>query len=155
YLGRLDHQVKIRGFRIELGEVESRLEQHPAVRQAIVIARADVPEDTRLVAYCMAQQEPVPTVSALRSFLQAQLPDYMIPAAFVWLEVMPRTPSGKVDRRALPVPDRARPDLAEEFAAPHTPWEMLLAAIWQEVLMVDQIGVYDNFFDLGGHSLLS
>jgi acyl carrier protein len=154
-LGRIDYQVQIRGFRVELGEIESMLEQHPAIRQAIVIAREDVPGDTRLVAYCVAQQEPVPTVSTLRGFLQAQLPDHMIPTAFMWLEAMPRTPSGKVDRRALPVPDRARPPLEDVFAAPRTPWEMLLAEIWQEVLTVDEIGVYDNFFDLGGHSLLS
>ena len=155
FLGRLDHQVKIRGFRIEPGEIEAVLDQHPAVRETIVLAREDLPGDTRLVAYVVPAAAQAPTSSDLRRFLQEKLPAYMVPAAFVWLDTLPLTPNGKVDRRALPLPDRPRLGLGGTFVAPSTPLEMRIAEVWQEVLGVDRVGVYDNFFDLGGHSLLS
>jgi amino acid adenylation domain-containing protein len=153
FLGRTDHQVKLRGFRIELGEIEATLATHPAVREAVVLAREDNPGERRLVAYLVPVQTPAPGTHDLRAFLKKTLPDYMIPALFVTMEALPLTPNGKVDRRALPVPDGARPDLASSFVAPTTPVETTLAAIWCEVLKLERVGVEDNFFDLGGYSL--
>ncbi|RMF36692.1 MAG: non-ribosomal peptide synthetase, partial [Chloroflexi bacterium] len=155
FLGRIDHQVKVRGFRIELGEIEAVLEGHPALREVAVIAREDSPGDKRLVAYVVPKGEPAPTVSELRSFLRRTLPDYMVPAAFVFLETLPLTPSGKVDRRALPAPDGLRPTLQREYVPPRTPVEQELAALCAELLGVERVGIYDNFFELGGHSLLA
>jgi amino acid adenylation domain-containing protein len=155
YLGRIDHQVKIRGFRIELGEVEAVLRQHPAVRETVVTAREDVPGETRLIAYMAPAHGYAPTVTELCSFLKKMLPDPMVPATFVWLDALPLTPSGKIDRRALPDPDRARPVLEESFVAPRTPAEQQVAAIWSALLGLERIGVHDNFFELGGHSLLA
>jgi aspartate racemase len=155
YLGRLDHQVKVRGFRIELGEIEALLGGHPAVREAVAVAREDVPGDKRLVAYVTAKQGEPPKVSELRGLLQAKLPEYMVPSAFVVLERFPLTPNGKVDRKALPVPDEGRPQLEDSYVAPRTPIEKMLAGIWREALGLEQVGVHDNFFDLGGHSLLA
>jgi amino acid adenylation domain-containing protein len=155
FLGRLDHQVKLRGFRIELGEIEAVLGGHPAVREAVVVVREDVPGDMRLVAYVVPDQEPAPTSREWRAFLQAKLPDYMIPSAFIRLDILPLTPNGKVDRRALPAPDQARPALEDAFVAPRTPVEEGLARIWSQVLGLEQVGVHDNFFELGGHSLLA
>jgi amino acid adenylation domain-containing protein len=154
FLGRRDHQAKIRGFRIELGEIEAVLGQHPAVRESVVAAREDAPGEKRLVAYVVADQESTPTINELRSFLKEKLPSHMIPSAFVMLESLPLSPNGKVDRRVLPVPDRARPELAETFVASRTPVEEALASIWSKILVVEQVGIYDNFFELGGHSLL-
>jgi amino acid adenylation domain-containing protein len=154
YLGRIDNQVKIRGFRIELGEVEAVLTQHPAIRETVVIARENIALDKQLVAYVVPHQEPAPTNSDLRRFLKAQLPDYMMPSAFVVLEALPLTPNGKVDRRALPQPE-LRPELEPTFVAPQTPTEELVASIWEKVLRVSQVGINDNFFELGGHSLLA
>jgi amino acid adenylation domain-containing protein len=154
YLGRIDNQVKIRGFRIELGEVEAVLTQHPVVRETVVIARENSAGDKQLVAYLVPHQEPAPTNSDLRHFLKAQLPDYMMPSAFVVLETLPLTPNGKVDRRALPQPE-LRPELEPTFVAPQTPTEELVASIWEKVLRVSQVGINDNFFELGGHSLLA
>ncbi len=155
YLGRLDHQVKIRGFRIELGEIESVLAGLPAVREVVVVAREDVAGDKRLVAYLTANGGEPPKDSELRGLFQAKLPEYMVPSAFVTLDRFPLTPNGKVDRKALPMPDLARPELENAFAAPRTPTEEVLARIWCEVLGLKQIGTRDNFFDLGGHSLLA
>ena len=155
FLGRIDHQVKVRGNRIELGEIESVLGQHPNVREVVVTAREDVPGDKRLFAYVVPNQEQTTTPRDLRHFLKEKLPDYMMPSAFVLLEALPRTPNGKVERRALPVPDKARPELEETFVAPRTPVEEVLAGIWAEVLGLDRVGVQDNFFELGGHSLLA
>ena len=155
YLGRLDEQVKIRGFRIELGEIESVLREHPAVRAAAVLAREDEPGDKRLVAYIVPTEETAALVTQLRSYLQEKLPDYMVPAACVPLESFPRTPSGKIDRRAFPPPEQTRRDLADDYLAPRTPDEQKLAAIWSEVLGIQPIGVHDNFFALGGDSLLA
>jgi amino acid adenylation domain-containing protein/non-ribosomal peptide synthase protein (TIGR01720 family) len=154
YLGRIDHQVKIRGFRIELGEIESVLLQHPEVRSAVVMAREDEPGVKRLAAYVVTSQ-PTPEVSALREHLKKKVPDYMVPAAFVFLEVLPLTASGKVDRKALPVPESQRPDLIRRYIAPRTAAEKTLSAVWSKALRVEKVGVEDNFFELGGDSILS
>jgi amino acid adenylation domain-containing protein len=156
YLGRLDHQVKMRGFRIELGEIEAVLNQDPAVQQALVIAREDEPGNKRLVAYLVSESRPErTTVAHIRHLLTAKLPDYMIPASFVFLSAMPLTPNGKIDRQALPKPDSARPEFIDEFEAPRTPMEEILAGIWAEVLQLEPVGIHDNFIELGGHSLLA
>ncbi|MGH8718224.1 MAG: amino acid adenylation domain-containing protein, partial [Burkholderiales bacterium] len=151
FLGRIDHQVKIRGFRVELGEIESVLLQHPFVREVAVLAREDEPGDKCLIAYVVCR-EPTET-SALRSFVKDKLPDHMLPSTFVALDKLPLTVNGKVDRRGLPAPDHPRS--AESLAAPRTPNEQTLAAIWADVLKLDQVGIGDNFFELGGHSLLA
>ncbi len=155
FLGRVDHQVKVRGFRIETGEIETALAQHPAVRKAVVLAREDRRGDNRLVAYVAARDGNRPSVAALRSFLQATLPDYMIPTAFVMLDAIPLTANGKVDRRALPAPEEGALDGGGDFVAPRTPIEEVLAGIWGQVLEIERVGVYDHFFELGGHSLLA
>jgi amino acid adenylation domain-containing protein len=154
YLGRLDHQVKVRGFRIELGEVEAALARQPGVESAVALAREDVPGDKRLVAYVVA---PVGKVSAtdLRHALLQELPDPMVPSAFVFLEALPLTPHGKVDRRSLPAPDAAHPATAAEFVPPRTPLEEEVGRVWAEVLGVERVGSNDNFWELGGHSLLA
>ena len=154
YLGRIDHQVKIRGFRIELGEIESVLLQHPAVRSAVVMAREDEPGVKRLAAYVVTSQ-PAPEVSVLREHLKKKVPDYMVPAAFVFLDALPLTASGKVDRKALPVPESQRPDLTRRYIAPRTAAEKTLSAVWSKALRVEKVGVEDNFFELGGDSILS
>ncbi|MDY7008074.1 MAG: amino acid adenylation domain-containing protein [Cyanobacteriota bacterium] len=154
FLGRIDNQVKIRGFRIELGEIEALLAQHSNVQEAVVIAREDIPGDKRLVAYLIINDAKT-TIDDLRSFLKSKLPEYMIPAAFVFLETMPLTPNGKVNRRALPIPDASSLLRETSFFAPRDSLELQLAQIWSEILGVYAIGVRDNFFDLGGHSLLA
>ena len=155
FLGRNDHQVKLRGFRIELGEIEALLARHEAIRESLVMVREDAEGERKLIAYLIAEQGAGIGVSELRSYLKERLPHYMVPSAFVWLEALPLTPNGKVDRRALPAPDQSRQELADRLVAPRTPVEEMLAGIWSEVLKVEQVGVYDNFFDLGGHSLLA
>jgi len=154
YLGRIDHQVKIRGHRIEPGEIETVLSQHPGVSEAVIVAREDADENRRLIAYIVGG-ETVPSISELRSFLKRTLPEYMIPSLFIPLERLPLTPSGKVDRKALPAPDQARPELEGAFTAPETPIEHRLAEIWSQILRIERVGRNDNFFDLGGHSLLA
>jgi amino acid adenylation domain-containing protein len=154
FLGRIDHQVKIRGFRIELGEIEALLEQHPQVRETVVVAREDISNDSRLVAYLVTHENATPSVNELRGFLKEKLPDYMLPSAFVMLDTLPLTPNGKVDRRALPVPDSLRPTLTTTYQVPQSEMEQQIAKLWQEVLHLDKVGIHDNFFDLGGHSLL-
>ncbi|MEP6500326.1 amino acid adenylation domain-containing protein [Microcoleus vaginatus] len=153
YMGRIDDQVKIRGFRIELGEIETALAQHPNVAEAVVIVREDTPGDQRLVAYVVTSKELVSFANELRHFLQEKLPEYMIPNAFVFLEALPLTPSGKVNRRILPAPEGNREELQTAFIAPRTPVEEKLAEIWKKILGIDRVGIYDRFFDLGGHSL--
>jgi amino acid adenylation domain-containing protein/non-ribosomal peptide synthase protein (TIGR01720 family) len=154
YLGRNDNQVKIRGFRIELGEIEAALVQHPAVRECAVSIVSDDQQHQRLVAYLAARTEPVAT-GELRSALKEKLPEYMLPAAFVWLDSLPLTPNGKVDRRALPSWDGAQRASETLFVPPRTPKEHMLSAIWKSVLGVERLGIYDNFFELGGDSILS
>ena len=153
FLGRIDHQVKIRGFRIELGEIETVLSQHPQVQQVVVIVREDHPENKYLTAYIVSKTETL-TSSELRQFLKGNLPEYMIPAAFVILKALPLTPNGKVDRRILPKPETTNLALETAFVAPGTALEAKLAEIWCTVLHREQVGIYDNFFELGGHSLL-
>ena len=155
FLGRLDHQVKIRGFRIELGEIESVLRRHKAIRDVVVTAREDVPGDKRLAAYIIPEEKQLPAVGALREYMKEKLPEYMIPGAFVMLEKFPLTPNGKIDRKALPAPANLRPELASAYVAPQTELERKLAAIWQEVLRIEKIGIHDNFFEAGGYSLLA
>ncbi|MEM1205714.1 MAG: amino acid adenylation domain-containing protein [Acidobacteriota bacterium] len=159
FLGRTDYQVKVRGYRIELGEIETVLDTHAAIERAVVITREDNPGTVRLVAYMVAhpkgsdQHRPLPAAGELRDFLKQKLPEYMVPAIFVPLEQLPLTPNGKVNRRALPKPD---PSLLRttEYVAPRTDEERAMAEIWQEVLDVKQVGVDDDFFELGGDSLL-
>jgi amino acid adenylation domain-containing protein/non-ribosomal peptide synthase protein (TIGR01720 family) len=153
YLGRIDHQVKIRGFRIELGEIEAALDQHPDVREAVVLAREDAPGDKRLVAYLVTGSA-APALGALRAFLKERLPDYMVPAAFVFLSALPLTSNGKIDRRALPAPEAAGSS-EREFVEPRGPVEQAIAAIFAEVLRAPRVGARDGFFELGGHSLLA
>ncbi len=154
YLGRIDQQVKVRGFRIELGEVETALRRCPGVRQAAVVAHGEG-ADRRLVAYLIPQGA-TPGIGELREHLRRTLPDYMIPAAFVALDVFPLTPSGKVDRKSLPAPEGSRETAVETvYAVPRTELERTIAGIWRDALKLDRVGVGDNFFDLGGHSLLA
>ncbi|NEQ28250.1 MAG: non-ribosomal peptide synthetase, partial [Microcoleus sp. SIO2G3] len=153
FLGRIDHQVKVRGYRIELREIEGVLGQHPAVQETVVL-QEDVPGDGRLVAYFVPNTETPPTTSDLRNFLKEQLPEYMVPSVFVQLKALPLTTNGKVNRRALPVPESLRPTLATTYQAPQSEMEQQIAKLWQEVLHLDKVGIHDNFFDLGGHSLL-
>ncbi len=155
FLGRVDDQVKVRGFRVEPGEIEAVLGLHPAVREAVVLAREDGTGDRRLVAYVVSADGATPPVGELRRHLQERLPGYMVPSHFVFLDELPLTPTGKVDRQALPSPDGARPELEGEYVAPRTEVEEALAAIGAELLGVERLGIYDNFFDLGGHSLLA
>jgi len=155
WLGRKDFQVKVAGQRVEVGEVETALLSHAAIREAAVGASRDSYGDSRLVAYLVLEQGAPPALTELRRFLRARLPDYMIPSAFVTLEAMPLTPNGKVDRRALPAPDGARPLLDVPYVPPRTPLEQSLATICAEVLGLDRVGARDSFFELGGHSLLA
>ncbi|ARV58502.1 non-ribosomal peptide synthetase [Nostocales cyanobacterium HT-58-2] len=155
FIGRSDYQVKIRGFRIELGEIEAVLNQHPAVLQTVVVAREAVRGEKRLVAYVVPNQEPAPIVSDLRHFLKEKLPEYMVPFAFVLLESLPLTPSGKVNRSALPAPELAKPEPEANFVPPRDELERQLAQIWEDVLHVHPVSIHDNFFDIGGHSLLA
>jgi amino acid adenylation domain-containing protein len=157
HLGRKDFQVKIRGLRVDISEAEKALVAHPGVKEAIVTARNDQSGDARLVAYFVPSSLLAPTVSSLRNFLRAKLPDYMIPSTFVKLDKIPLTAtgSGKVDRRALPEPGNKRPDLESPFVGPRTAVENELSLIWNAVLSLDGVGIHDSFLDLGGHSLLA
>ncbi len=154
FLGRLDQQVKIRGFRIELGEIESALLAHDQVREAVVLAREDQPGEKRLAAYVTLSPETTVSAADLRTHLQTRLPDYMLPATFVFLDAFPLTSNGKLDRQALPAPD-GHLELEGQYVLPRNPVEEQLCGIWQEVLHVERVGAQDNFFDLGGHSLLA
>ncbi len=153
FLGRFDHQVKIRGYRIELGEIETVLEKHPSLREVVVIAREDTPGDKRLTAYLVCSSKTKPSIMELRNYLKAALPDYMIPPVFVFMDELPLTPNGKVDRKALPKPEGERPDQQDNFIGPRTSTEKTIADLWSSVLGIEKIGIHDNFFDLGGHSL--
>jgi surfactin family lipopeptide synthetase A len=154
YRGRIDHQVKIRGFRIEPGEVESAICSHSGVRESIVVARDDTSGGKRLVAYLVPEDGAAPSIPELRNYLRAKLPDHMVPSVLVTLDRLPLTANGKVDRRALPDPGGARAQVEAPYVAAETDAEKKIAAIWQEALGVDKVGIDDNFFDAGGHSLL-
>ncbi|MEJ0106405.1 MAG: amino acid adenylation domain-containing protein [Bacteroidota bacterium] len=154
FLGRRDDQVKIRGYRIELGEIEVVLNKLEGIQQAVVVAREDIPGQKRLVAYVVSSTGKKDTV-ALRQAIEQQLPDYMMPSAFVWLDELPKTSSGKIDKKSLPKPEIKRPDLAVLYKAPSTEIEKAIANTWISVLLMDVVGVNDNFFELGGNSLLA
>ncbi|MFI6340987.1 amino acid adenylation domain-containing protein [Streptomyces sp. NPDC050535] len=154
YLGRLDDQVKVRGFRIELGEIESALLAHPQVGASVVMMREDVPGDRRLVAYVVPVTGTGPSTAELREHCQQSLPGYMLPSGFLFLQALPLTVNGKVDRRALPAPDGLRPDLESEYVPPRNRTEETLVAIWEDVLGISDIGIHDNFFEIGGDSIL-
>jgi amino acid adenylation domain-containing protein len=155
FLGRSDFQVKVRGFRIELGEIEGALQSHRGIREAVVVARAGRSGDHRLVAYLVASGESAPGIDELRRYLTERLPAYMVPAQFVTLAEMPLSKNGKVDRRALPEPGRERPEIEEQYVEASSREERVLAAVWQQVLGVERVGVHDNFFTLGGDSIRS
>jgi len=163
FLGRNDFQVKVRGYRIELGEIEAKLSEHPGIAEAVVVAREDTPGDKRLVAYYVAEErgsagaahpQSGPIAEELRSHLLVQLPEYMVPAAYVRLTAFPLTPNGKLDRKALPMPE-GEAYVVRGYEAPQGELEMTLAEIWAELLKVERVGRHDNFFELGGHSLLA
>ena len=155
FLGRVDDQVKIRGFRVEPGEIEVLLKRHDDIREAVVMVREDTAGRQRLISYVRAKDvgEWSPSATELRAFLANTLPDYMLPSAFVFLETFPLTPNGKVDRRALPIPEETSDEACYE--APVTPTEEQLAAIWAELLELERVSALAHFFDLGGHSLLA
>jgi len=154
-VGRKDQQVKIRGFRIELSEIEASLRQHPGVHDVAVLARKDALGDNQLFAYILPASDGPPDASLLRAYLRTQLPDYMLPALFIFLEVWPLTPNGKVDKQALPIPEAADRAKGTSYAAPRNVLEELLVEVWQEVIKLEGIGIHDNFFELGGQSLLA
>jgi acyl-coenzyme A synthetase/AMP-(fatty) acid ligase/acyl carrier protein len=155
FFGRKDQQVKVRGFRIETGECEARLTQHQDVFEAAVIAYGEDAKPRELVAYVVPASKQVLVKQELQDFMKESLPNYMLPTVITILDSLPRTPTGKVDRQALPLPDRSSVVDVDNFIAPRTPIESLLADIWKEVLNLERIGVHDNFFNLGGHSLLA
>jgi amino acid adenylation domain-containing protein len=153
FLGRNDFQVKIRGFRIELGDIQSLLDEHPSVKQSVVIAREDERGGKRLIGYVVGEE--VATASELKKHLQERLPDYMVPEAILVLEKIPTTANGKIDRQALPTPDSESTGSGDSYVAPQTELEQAIAAVWEELLQVNRVGIHDNFFDLGGHSLMA
>ena len=154
FLGRIDEQVKVRGFRVEPNEVTATLNVHPCIQQSVVVAREVGPSDARLIGYLVLAPESHLTLSALRAFLQARLPDYMVPAIFVRLEKLPLTPNGKVDRMSLPAPDESNTLREDAYAAPRTEMEKTVAGILERLLKLEHVDVEENFFSLGGHSLL-
>jgi hypothetical protein len=153
FIGRNDHQVKIRGYRIELGEIEALLNERADIRESVAMVREDSPGDQRLVAYLVADGAP-PDVKVLREQLGARLPSYMLPAVFVTLPKFPLTPNGKVDRKGLPAPEAGSARTETAYVAPENDLESVIVKLWQETLAVEHVGVEDNFFDIGGHSLL-
>jgi amino acid adenylation domain-containing protein len=155
HLGRKDFQVKIRGYRVEVGEIEMALSDVEGVQEVVVVARGGNSGDQRLVAYFVAGRKPAPTVSALRRALAEKLPDYMVPSAFVMLDALPLTGTGKVNLSALPEDSPTRPELENTLTAPRDSLELRLTTLWEKVLEIHPIGITDNFFDLGGHSLLA
>jgi len=154
YIGRIDNQIKIRGFRVELGEIEGVINQHPSVSASVAILREDKPGNQNLIAYITLYPDKTLTISQLRRFLQNKLLDHMLPTAFMILEAFPLTSNGKVDRRALPMPDALRPELEVAYVVPQTEVEKTIASVWQKALNLEKIGIHDNFFEIGGHSLL-
>ncbi|MEH2268431.1 MAG: non-ribosomal peptide synthetase, partial [Nostoc sp.] len=154
YIGRIDNQVKIRGFRVELGEIEAAINQHPSISTSVVIVREDKSGNQSLIAYVTLHSDKALTIPELRRFLQNKLLDHMVPTAFMILEALPLTSNGKVDRQALPMPDALRPELEVAYVVPQTEVEKTIASVWQKALNLEKIGIHDNFFEIGGHSLL-
>jgi acyl-coenzyme A synthetase/AMP-(fatty) acid ligase/aryl carrier-like protein len=154
YLGRIDNQVKIKGFRIELGEVETVLSQHAGVHECAVLACEDATGEKRLVAYVVRDHRHPGEVDELRKFMKSKVPDYMVPTSFVRMESMPLTKNGKVDRQALPAPERKSNGCTQKCSSKHSAAEEILMKIWADVLKLEHVGVDDNFFDLGGDSIL-
>jgi amino acid adenylation domain-containing protein len=152
--GRKDFRVKIRGYGVEIGEVEKALRTHACVKEVVVVARQNTLGEAYLVAYFTSSRQPSPSIGELRRFLNQKLPDYMAPSTFMLLDTIPLTPNGKLDRKALPVPDSSRPQLDVAYVAPRTSIERRLVGIWEEILDLRPIGIHDDFFDLGGHSLM-
>jgi thioesterase domain-containing protein/acyl carrier protein len=155
YLGRIDHQVKIRGFRIELGEIETILGQHPDVERLVVIVNQDIPTNKRLIAYIVPQPDRSPQIDSLREFMARKLPEYAVPSMFMLLTELPLTPNGKVDRSALPAPASLRTDSPVALIPPRDQLELELTQIWERILGVESIGIGENFFELGGNSLIA
>ncbi|MBE2202015.1 MAG: amino acid adenylation domain-containing protein, partial [Anaerolinea sp.] len=153
FLGRIDFQVKVRGFRIELGEIEAALSLHPNIKQNLVMVREDALNHKQLVAYLIPTQAPAPTTSQLRQYLLETLPDYMVPAAFVPLDAFPLLSNGKINRKALPPPEEGRAGLEKAFVPPRSKLESYLASLWQDILDLEQTGIHDHFFELGGDSI--
>ena len=153
FFGRVDFQVKVRGFRIELEEIESVLAQNEAIEDVVVLAKKDKAGENRLVAYIVTDHKPLPEKSEIREFLKSRMPEYMVPTAFVTMDVLPLTPNGKIDRKAFPEPEEFRASSEATYVKPRTEIENLVAEIWQDVLQMEKVGINDNFFDLGGHSL--
>jgi acyl carrier protein len=154
FLGRVDGQIKLRGFRIELGEVEAVLSGHPWVRQAVVVEREENEGDKSLAAYVVGNNRNEVATTELRSYLRQKLPEYMVPGSYMVLSELPLTPNGKVDRRALPQPDPSQSPSSAAYVAPESAIEQTIADVWKETLQLERVGAHDNFFDLGGHSLL-
>ena len=154
YLGRTDHQVKLRGFRIELGEIEAALAKHPSVSESVVIVSEEAASEKRLVGYVVGAGASIPEGGELRDYLKEKLPEYMVPSSFMALDAIPLSANGKVDRRALPKPSAAQRKMQAADIVPRTDLEKVIANVWQEALNLEPVGIYDNFFDLGGHSLL-
>jgi|GEM_PF-597043 len=155
FLGRIDYQVKLRGFRIELGEIESVLTEHQAVRETVVVVQENVPGDKRLVAFVVPEEDAAPSATVLREFLNQKLPSYMVPPNYVVLASLPRTANGKIDRRALTSLEFSSFETTETFVAPRTPIEEEVARIWAEILKTEEVGIFNNFFELGGNSLMA
>jgi acyl carrier protein len=155
YLGRVDNQVKVRGYRIELGEIEATLASEPRVKSCAVVVRESEPGNKQLVGYVVPRGDSSPTAEDLREFLKQKLPEYMAPAHFVFLDSIPLTTNGKVDRKALPAPSNGSDSTGGESAAPRTETEKAIADIWAKLLKVERIGIHDDFFDFGGHSLMA
>ena len=155
FLGRLDQQIKLHGFRIELGEIEALLDRHPEVRASVAALHADPQTGSLLAAYAVLEPASALTGDALRRYLASSLPAYMVPAVVMVLDDLPVTANGKLDRSALPAPGAAREELGKRYVAPRTPVEEQLAGIWTELLPIDRVGIDDDFFDLGGHSMLA
>jgi amino acid adenylation domain-containing protein len=154
FLGRIDNQVKLRGFRIELGEIEAALLEHPGVQESVVVVREDVSGNQRLVAYIVLRADLSTSISELSQFLKPKLPEYMVPSVYLQLDALPLTSNGKIDRKSLSVVEKLRPELKVTYLPPTTELEQTIAAVWQEVLHLEKVGIHDNFFDIGGHSLL-
>jgi long-subunit acyl-CoA synthetase (AMP-forming) len=155
YFGRVDNQVKVRGYRIELGEIEATLASDPRVKSCAVLVREDEPGNKQLVGYVVPREGQAPTAEEMQQFVKQKLPEYMAPSQFVFMDSIPLTTNGKVDRKALPAPTYGNISEGKDFAAPHTETEKAIADIWSKLMKLERIGIHDDFFDFGGHSLMA